>query len=261
MNISRMPALFIGHGSPMNVLGENRYTNVWRELGERLPVPRAILAISAHWYTNGTAVTAMSQPKTIHDFRGFPQELYETQYPAKGSPELAVLVQEMLEPVEVYADHHQWGLDHGTWGILVKMYPQANIPVIQLSIDNAKPATYHYELGKKLAALRDEGVLILGSGNVVHNLRTMKRQEPNAEPYPWAESFNHYVRDNLTSNEQPYPLIHALDREEGQLSNPSPEHFLPLLYIMGTWDRKEAVSIPVDGLESGSLSMLSVQVG
>ncbi|MDE1474669.1 4,5-DOPA dioxygenase extradiol [Xenorhabdus bovienii] len=258
MSLLRIPALFVGHGSPMNALEDNRYSRAWFELGKKLPRPRAILVISAHWYTDGTVVTAMTQPRTIHDFGAFPQALHDMQYPAKGFPELAVLVQDILEPIEVETDFEHWGLDHGSWGILAKMYPDADIPVIQLSMDRNQPASFHYEIGKKLAVLRDEGVLIMGSGNVVHNLPAEKL---GVEPYSWSLSFEQFVRESLTSLEEPHPLFHALDREDGKLSNPTPEHFLPLFYVMGTWDKKEPISTPVEGIEDGSLSMLSIQVG
>lgn len=260
MNSTRMPALFLGHGSPMNVLEDNRYTQAWRRLGETLPRPRAIVAISAHWYTRGTAVTAMEKPRTIHDFGGFPQELYETRYPAPGSPQLAERIRQLLEPVSVRADSEEWGLDHGSWGVLIKMYPQADIPVVQLSVDGTQPAAHHYLLGRKLAALRDEGVAIVASGNVVHNLRMIK-WSGEAEPYPWAESFSRFVRDNLAWRGDDHPLIDFMRHEGAALSNPTPDHFLPLLYVLGSWDGSEPVGVPVDGIEMGSLSMMSVKVG
>lgn len=260
MNTSRMPALFLGHGSPMNVLEENSHTLAWRALGKAIPSPKAILAISAHWYTRGTAVTAMGKPRTIHDFGGFPQALFDTQYPAPGSPELAEQIQQLLKPAEVMADTREWGLDHGAWGVLIKMYPDADIPVVQLSVDGTQPAAYHYELGRKLAVLREQGVLIVASGNVVHNLR-MVNWKGEASPYPWAESFEQYVRDNLDYQGDNHPLVHFMDHEGAALSNPTPEHFLPLLYILGTWDGKEAISLPTEGIEMGSLSMLSVRLG
>ncbi|EKN3345938.1 4,5-DOPA dioxygenase extradiol [Yersinia ruckeri] len=260
MNTSRMPALFLGHGSPMNVLEENSYTLAWRELGKAIPHPKAILAISAHWYTRGTVITAMEKPRTIHDFGGFPQALFDTQYPAPGSPALAARVQMLLQSADVMADTHEWGLDHGTWGVLIKMYPDADIPVVQLSIDGTKPAAYHYELGRKLAALREEGVLIVASGNVVHNLG-MVNWKDEALPYPWAESFQQFVRDNLDYQGDNHPLVNFMDHDGAALSNPTPEHFLPLLYILASWDGKEAISLPTEGIEMGSLSMLSVRLG
>ncbi|MCG8710394.1 4,5-DOPA dioxygenase extradiol [Brenneria sp. 4F2] len=259
-NVSRMPALFLGHGSPMNVLENNPYTQAWQTLGETLPRPKAIVAVSAHWYTRGTAVTAMEKPRTIHDFGGFPQALFDTQYPAPGSPELAERIQHLLAPVPVMADRGEWGLDHGSWGVLIKMYPQADIPVVQLSVDGTQPAAYHYQLGKQLSALRDEGIMIIASGNVVHNLR-MAKWDGDAEPYPWAISFDRFVRDNLAYRGDAHPLVNFMQHEGAALSNPTPDHYLPLLYVLACWDGKEAMSIPVDGIEMGSLSMLSVQVG
>lgn len=260
MTTSRMPALFLGHGSPMNVLEENLYTRTWRALGETLPRPKAILAVSAHWYTRGTAVTAMAAPRTIHDFGGFPQALFDTRYPAPGSPALAARVQQLLAPTPVIADQGEWGLDHGSWGVLIKMYPEADIPVVQLSIDGTQPAAYHYQLGQKLAALRDEGVMIVASGNVVHNLRLAKWQG-GGEQYPWATAFNDYVRENLSYRGEHHPLVDFMAHEGAALSNPSVEHYLPLLYVLGSWDGEEPVTVPVDGIEMASLSMLSVQVG
>ncbi|AYO39898.1 4,5-DOPA dioxygenase extradiol [Serratia sp. P2ACOL2] len=260
MNSSRMPALFLGHGSPMNALEENRYTQAWRHLGETLPRPKAIIAVSAHWYTRGTAVTAMEKPRTIHDFGGFPQALFDTRYPAPGSPALAAQIQQVLAPITFTADDSEWGLDHGTWGVLIKMYPEADIPIVQLSIDGTKPAEYHYELGRKLAVLRDQGVMIVASGNVVHNLRMVKWQG-DATPYPWATSFDRFVRDNLNYQGDNHPLVNFMQHEGAALSNPTPEHYLPLLYVLGSWDGKEAITLPVEGIEMSALSMLSVQVG
>ncbi|MEI2606050.1 4,5-DOPA dioxygenase extradiol [Erwinia aphidicola] len=261
MSHSRMPALFLGHGSPMNVLEENIYTETWRELGKTLPRPKAIIAVSAHWYTRGTAVTAMEKPRTIHDFGGFPQVLFDTHYPAPGSPALAQQVADALAPVAVELDR-EWGFDHGSWGVLIKMYPDADIPVVQLSVDGTRPPAYHFELGRKLAALREQGIMIVASGNVVHNLR-MVRWGGDAAAYPWAESFNQYVRDNLSweGESAQHPLVNFMQHEGAALSNPTPEHYLPLLYVLGARAAGEAIAIPVDGIVMGSLSMLSVQVG
>lgn len=261
MSHTRMPALFLGHGSPMNVLEENIWTETWRELGKTLPRPKAIIAVSAHWYTRGTAVTAMENPRTIHDFGGFPQALFDTRYPAPGSPALARQVAEALSPMAVELDQ-EWGFDHGSWGVLIKMYPQADIPVVQLSVDATKPAAYHFELGRKLAALREQGVMIVASGNVVHNLR-MVRWSGEAEAWPWAESFNQYVRENLSweGESEQHPLINFMQHDGAALSNPTPEHYLPLLYVLGARAEGEAITVPVDGIVMGSLSMLSVQVG
>ncbi|MTH46646.1 4,5-DOPA-extradiol-dioxygenase [Intestinirhabdus alba] len=262
MSSMRMPALFLGHGSPMNALEDNRYTRAWRGLAESLPRPRAIVVISAHWYIRGTGVTAMAAPKTLHDFSGFPQALYDMHYPAPGSPELAQRLVELLSPVPVTQDKEAWGFDHGTWGVLSKMYPDADIPVVQLSIDSTRPAAWHFDIGRRLAALRDEGIMLLASGNAVHNLRTV-RWQGDAAPWPWAVSFNDFVKSNLIwrGPTAQHPLVNYLSHESGSLSHPTPEHFLPLLYIIGAWDGEEPVTVPLDGIVLGSLSMLSVQVG
>jgi 4,5-DOPA dioxygenase extradiol len=254
-----MPSLFIGHGSPMNALEDNRHTRAWKALGESLPKPKGIVAISAHWYTRGTGVTAMAQPKTIHDFHGFPPALFAQTYAAPGDPVLASRVQEVLRPTPVAADQ-QWGLDHGTWSVLVHLYPQADVPVVQLSIDATQPAQYHYELGKKLAALRDEGVLIVGSGNVVHNLGVI-RWTAGAAPYPWATSFDEQLRVALERGEHDFAIHYERAGEAAALSIPTPEHYLPLLYVLGTQSSQDAISFPTDGIELGSISMLAVLIG
>jgi len=254
-----MPAVFIGHGSPMNALEQNRYTDTWRRIGASLPKPKAILCVSAHWMTRGTAVTAMDKPRTIHDFGGFPQELFEVQYPAPGSPSLAARVRELLAPVNVQLDR-SWGLDHGTWSVLVHLFPQADVPVIQLSLDATLEPSAHYALAARLAALRDEGVLIVGSGNVVHNLGRIQWDE-DAKPYDWAERFNETVRTHLVAH-QHQPLIDFTSLgADARLSIPTPEHYLPLLYVIATRIADEAVSLPVDGFELGSISMLTATVG
>lgn len=262
MSISRMPALFLGHGNPMNVLEDNPYSRSWQQLGLTLPRPRAILAISAHWYTRGTRVTAMKSPRTIHDFGGFPQALFDVEYPAPGSPTLAAEIIQLLAPVAaVAADESEWGFDHGSWGVVKKMYPAADIPMVQLSIDATADTQTHYQLGRKLSALRDQGVMIIASGNVVHNLR-MARWQESAAPYPWAQSFNQFVRDNINwRGEGRHPLVDYQRHEGAGLSIPTPEHYLPLLYILGCRHEEETVAITIDGIEMASLSMLSVQVG
>lgn len=251
-----MPALFVGHGNPMNALERNTYTEAWRYLGESLPRPKAILAVSAHWYTRGTGVTAMAQPKTIHDFHGFPPALFAQRYPAPGDPALAARVQEVLQPVAVTADQ-EWGLDHGTWSVLVHVYPQAGIPVVQLSIDAAQPAEYHYRLGQRLSTLRDEGVLIFGSGNVVHNLRTAK-WGPDAPAYPWATAFNEQLRGALARGDHETAVEYQRLGEAASLSVPTPEHYLPLLYVLGAGSAGDTAAFPTDGIEMGSISMLTV---
>jgi 4,5-DOPA dioxygenase extradiol len=254
-----MPVVFFGHGSPMNALAHNRYTEAWRRIAESIPRPRAIVAVSAHWYTPGTLVTADKAPKTIHDFYGFPQPLFDMRYPAPGDPKLAQRVAELLAPVPVQLDT-SWGLDHGTWSVLVHAYPDADIPVLQLSMDATKPGSFHHELGQRLRPLRDDGVLVAGFGNVVHNLRTMKRTD-DAPPFDWAVRFNDRVREALVSGDHE-TLVH-FERlgEDARLSAPTPEHYLPLLYVAGAQEKKEAVSIAVDGIDLGSISMLTAVIG
>jgi len=256
---TRMPAIFFGHGSPMNAIESSRYSEAWRQFGADTPKPKAILMVSAHWYTRGTAVTAMERPRTIHDFGGFPQALFDVQYPAPGSPALAARVTELLAPLQVHADD-QWGLDHGTWGVLVHAYPQADVPVVQLSIDGTRPPQHHYDLARHLAPLRDEGVLIAASGNVVHNLRTMRRGEANA-PYDWAENFEREVREHAQSGEHQALIDYEGFGEAARLSAPTPEHYLPLLYVLAQQQKGDSVSFPTAGIDMGSISMLSVVIG
>ena len=226
----------------------------------RYRAPRAILAISAHWLTRGTAVTAMSNPPTIHDFGGFPQALFDVRYPAPGDPALAARVRALLAPdIEVQMDQ-AWGLDHGTWSVLVKAYPDADIPVVQLSIDATQPAAFHLALGQKLAALRDEGILIIGSGNVVHNLR-MYAWNGSAPAYDWATRFNDTVREHLTTGDVTALADYAQWGQDAQLAVPTAEHFLPLLYVAGSRQDDEPITIAVDGIEGGALSMLTAVLG
>jgi 4,5-DOPA dioxygenase extradiol len=255
-----MPAIFFGHGNPMNALQQNTYTQRWKAIGASLPRPKAVLCISAHWYIADAAVTVSTAPRTIHDFGGFPQELFNVQYPAPGDPELAARVQSLLAPLPVRSDE-SWGLDHGTWSVLCHVYPKADIPVVQLSIDATQPPAFHYEIGKRLSILRDEGILVVGSGNLVHNLRTYA-WGAKSEPYDWALSFERRVRGLLEADESE-PLLyyeHKLGKE-ALLSAPTPDHYLPLLYVIGTRATSEAVSFPVEGIDGGSISMLAVQVG
>ena len=256
-----MPAIFFGHGNPMNALLKNDYTEGWANIGKRLPRPKAVLAISAHWYFPATAVTANPEPPTIHDFGGFPRELYQFQYPAPGSPQLAERVQTLLAPVAAVGLDRRWGLDHGTWSVLCHVFPQADIPVVQLSLDETQPPEFHYEIGKRLAPLRDEGVLIIGSGNVVHNLHTYAWGRHLVEPFDWAVRFEKLVRESLVAGDDG-PLIsyEALGRD-ATLSAPTPEHYLPLLYVIALRRAGEQVSFPVEGVDGGSVSMLTVQIG
>jgi 4,5-DOPA dioxygenase extradiol len=256
----RMPAVFVGHGSPMNSIQRNRFTESWRELGRTPPKPRAILAVSAHWYISNTAVTAQSQPRTIHDFYGFPQELFAIQYPAPGDVAIAHRVRDVLaHDVDVKLDE-SWGIDHGAWSVLIHLYPNADVPVLQLSIDATKPPRFHYELGARLRALRDEGVLLLGSGNVVHNLRLIK-WETDAPPYDWALEFDAHVRKSLLSRDHTSMIDYAATGRAAQLSVPTAEHYLPLLYVIGSQDENETAKIVGDGIDLASISMMSVQVG
>lgn len=253
-----LPSIFVGHGNPMNALANNPFTEAWRAIGQRVR-PRAILAVSAHWYVRGTGVTVSTAPRTIHDFGGFPQELYQVQYPAPGDPELARRVQQLLAPLPVVLDE-SWGLDHGTWSVLTHVYPNADVPIVQLSIDATKPPAFHYEIGRKLAQLRQEGVLIFASGNLIHNLRTYAWGQPS-EVYDWAQRFETEARGLLLGGVH-QPLVNY-DRlgADARLAIPSADHYLPLLYVLGTQQTADAVSFPVEGIEGGSISMLSVEVG
>ncbi len=257
---ARVPALFVGHGNPLNALRENAWTRAWAAIGATLPRPRAVLAVSAHWYVPLTAVTAMSSPRTIHDFGGFPRELFEVRYPAPGDPALAARIERLLAPLPVAADH-SWGLDHGTWSVLKHVFPDATVPVVQLSIDETRGADFHHELGIRLRTLRDEGVLLIGSGDIVHNLHAYAWGGHPRRPYDWAMRFEARVRERLDTGDQA-PLIDYLALgEDAQLSVPTPEHYLPLLYVLGASFPGERVTFPVEGMDGGSVSMLAVQFG
>jgi len=252
-----MPVAFFGHGSPMNTLDRNRYTEAWRKVGDSIPTPKAIVCVSAHWYTEGTAVTAMSRPRTIHDFYGFPQALFDVQYPAPGQPGIARRVRDLLAPVDVALDD-SWGLDHGTWSVLKHAYPKADIPVIQLSIDGTQPPQFHYDIARRLAPLRDEGILVTGSGNVVHNLRLMR---PGAQPFDWAVRFNESIREALAARDHATLIDFEKLGADARLSVPTPEHYLPLLYVAGLQREDESMTFPVDGYDLGSVSMLTAVAG
>jgi len=260
MTNTRMPAVFFGHGNPMNAVEHNRYTEAWRLFGQNLPQkPRAVLAISAHWYINATAVLATPLPKTIHDFYGFPKQLYDVEYPARGDPELAAAVQDLVAPVWVGLDRDSWGLDHGTWSVLVHVFPEADVPIIQLSLDATKPASYHLDLGRRLGALRDAGVLILGSGNIVHNLGLVNFQ-PSEQAYDWATRFDADVQRYLADG-QDDALVDYHRHPDGDLAVPTPDHYLPLLYIAGLRRTDDALAVLVDGVDLGSISMTAVTLG
>ena len=255
-----LPSVFFGHGNPMNAVSRNGYTEAWRRIGEELPKPKAILAISAHWYVPFTGVTVNASPRTIHDFGGFPKELFQVQYPAPGEPELARRIQRLLTPMEVVLDE-SWGLDHGTWSVLCHVYPNAEIPVVQLSIDETKPASFHHEMGRKLAPLRDEGVLLLGSGNLVHNLHTYAWGRHMPEPYDWASRFEAKARALMLAGDCEQLIHYETLGPDAALSVPTPEHYLPLLFVLGTKHEGEEITFPVEGVDGGSISMLAVQIG
>lgn len=261
-NTETMPVLFLGHGSPMNAIEENQFVQGFRNISREIPKPNAILCISAHWFTNGTFVTAMLNPKTIHDFYGFPKELFEVNYPAPGSPELARETAELLLP-EIVEEDHSWGLDHGAWSVIKHLYPNAEIPVIQLSIDYSKPPQYHFDLAKKLQKLREKGILIIGSGNIVHNLRMIDWKNINTvgAGWDWAvearEKTNNWLLDGNFQNLIDY-------QRQGvalQTAVPSPDHYLPLIYSLGLKEKSENLSLFNDELIGGSLSMTSVRIG
>lgn len=255
-----MPAIFFGHGNPMNAVEHNAWTDGWAAIGKSIPRPRAVLSISAHWYLPSTLVTAMSAPRTIHDFGGFPRELHEVKYPAPGDPELADNIQSLLAPVSVNLDK-RWGLDHGTWSVLCHVFPEADVPVIQLSIDETQPAEFHYETAKKLTGLRNEGILIAGSGNLVHNLHAYGWGRRQIKPFDWAVRFEERAREGLMAFDHDPLIAYETLGPDAALSVPTPDHYLPLLYVIAQQREGEQVSFPVEGFDGGSVSMLSVKIG
>jgi 4,5-DOPA dioxygenase extradiol len=256
--MTRSPALFIGHGSPMNTLERNGFTEAWRALGRQLTRPRALLVISAHWYIGATAVTAMARPRTIHDFYGFPPELFAFDYPAPGAPDVAAEVAEVAKPGWVGLDRDQWGLDHGTWSVLAHLYPAADIPVVQLSINALKPLKYHLDLAARLAPLRDSGILILGSGNVVHNLRQVQWNRPDAA-FDWAERFDDAVAEQL--GDDPAGILKVTAHPDFRLAVPTPDHFIPLLYLAGLAADERGLRTLLRGYALGSISMSCYGLG
>jgi 4,5-DOPA dioxygenase extradiol len=256
--MTEMPALFIGHGSPMNTLDLNGYTRAWRRLGEALPRPRVVLVVSAHWFIGATAVTAMARPRTIHDFYGFPDALFAFDYPAPGLPDLAEEIAEVVKPHWVGADRDQWGLDHGTWSVLAHLFPEADVPVVQLSINALKPLDYHIDLGMKLAALRRRGVMIVSSGNVVHNLGRIDWHDPDGGT-DWAHRFDDAAAEQMTSN--PGDILRTLEHPGFALAVPTPDHFIPLLYTAGLAAAGDGASAIIRGYAMGSLSMTCYGIG
>jgi len=253
-----MPTFFIGHGSPMNGIEDNEFSRSWADLGRTLPEPAAVLCVSAHWLTDGTLVTAMEKPKTIHDFYGFPQALFNVQYPAPGSPEIANATASQITSTTVGLDH-EWGLDHGTWSVVRQMYPDANVPVLQLSIDYAKPASYHFALAQELASLRRKGVLIIGSGNMVHNLRMLDWQKPESG-FDWAEEMNIQFKAAIEKGETDKLTDYSKLGVAAKLAIPTPDHYYPLMYALGLRGKNDSVAFFNDKLAMGSVSMTSVKI-
>lgn len=247
-----MPALFIGHGSPTNAIENTKYTEAWKNIVKKIPEPKAILCISAHWYVDKTAVSNLEEPKLIYDFYGFPEEMYKIKYPVHGSPELAQKIKEILSPLVNIEYDNTWGIDHGTWVPIMKMFPEANIPIVQLSIDYTKSGSYHYNLGKALQSLREQGVLIIGSGDIVHNLGVISFGDTT--PYPWATEFDELTL-KLINNQEYQKLIDFEELPDFKLSIPTPDHYLPLLYILGLQQKDEKLSSFTDGIEYKSISM------
>lgn len=256
----KMPVLFLGHGSPMNAIEENEFVQGFRKIGKEITRPNAILCVSAHWETRGTFVTAMQNPMTIHDFGGFPKELFEVQYPAPGSPELAEETKSLIQKTEVGLDE-KWGLDHGAWSVLRHMYPNANIPIIQLSLDYYQTPQYHYELAQELKSLRKKGVLIIGSGNMVHNLRMVEWKKLNETyGFDWALEANEKMKHFILDDDHKSLINYSKQGKEFQLSIPTPEHYLPLLYALALKEKNESINIFNDKPVAGSLSMTSLKI-
>ncbi len=257
MKGDKVPVIFLGHGSPMNAIEDNDFTRTLTRLGESLPRPQAILMISAHWETQGTWVTGMERPRTIHDFYGFPKPLSEIQYPAPGAPLLAQRLASEISSPQIKIDFEQWGLDHGTWSVLRYLYPKADIPVFQLSLDRAQSFEFHYALGRELSFFREQGVMIMGSGNIVHNLKTINWSH-QATPYDWALEFDEWVKARLQERDDMSLVSDALKSRAGQLSIPTPEHYLPLLYVLGASSQSDQLVFHYEGIQNSSISMRCV---
>ncbi|NNF20705.1 MAG: 4,5-DOPA dioxygenase extradiol [Saprospiraceae bacterium] len=257
----KMPVLFLGHGSPMNAIEENEFVAGFRSIGKEISKPNAILCISAHWETNGTYVTAMQSPRTIHDFGGFPKELFDVQYPAQGDPELAKKTKDLVSKIEIGLDE-QWGLDHGAWSVIKHMYPDADVPVIQLSLDRNKPPQYHYDLARELHSLRKQGVLIIGSGNIVHNLRKVAWDKLDIVDYAydWAKEASSKIKSSIVNGDHDDLINYQSNGTEYKLAIPTPEHYLPLLYVLALQDKKDNLTIFNDKAVGGSLTMTSIKI-
>lgn len=254
----QMPVLFVGHGNPMNAILRNEFHAKWQQLGRELQRPKAILSVSAHWLTRGTYVTAMERPKTIHDFGEFPKELFDQQYNTPGAPDIARETQKLIKSTTVKEDH-DWGLDHGTWSVLLPMYPKADIPVFQMSIDYTKPPQWHYELAKELSELRKKGVLILGSGNIVHNLRLIDFEGKTR--FDWAHEFDEKIKTFIEKGDHKSVIAYEKMGQLAQLAVPTSDHYLPLLYTLGLQNRKDGIGFFNDKMDAGSISMRSVKIG
>jgi len=252
-----LPALFVGHGNPMNAIEDNAFSRAWADIGAQVPTPKAILCVSAHWETRGTQVTAMAHPRTIHDFGGFPPELFAVEYPAPGSPELAALTQEALAPTEIGLDE-SWGLDHGSWSVLCRMFPEATVPIVQLSLDRTQPPAFHYALGQALRSLRQRGVLVVGSGNIVHNLRRARWEDVAAD---WALEFDALAKERILAGDHKSLIHYEALGTTAQLSIPTNEHYLPLLYLLGLQGKEESVRFFAEHVTLNSISMRSILIG
>jgi 4,5-DOPA dioxygenase extradiol len=256
----KMPVLFIGHGSPMNAIAKNDFTETLANLARKIPTPKAILCVSAHWMSEGTWITHMKNPKTIHDFYGFPQALFDVQYPAPGSPEIADEIRQSIQGQKIHADDEMWGIDHGTWSVLRHMYPAAQIPLMQLSVYMEQPGSYHYNLGQELHRLRSQGILILGSGNIVHNLRKIN-WETYSTPHDWAIEFDEWAKKKIEQREFAALVEDALSTPAGKLSIPTPDHYYPLLYTLGASDKQDEIKFEYEGIHNASISMRCISFG